>query len=82
MSCYTAANRAEIMAFLRQRPPPRPGCWIPAWRPLMLLTLLGDYLGVMSFAPLSCPLHGAAGMCDTSCVGPLPARHGPAETMP
>lgn len=48
----------------------------------MLLTLLGDYLGVMSFAPLSCPLHGAVGMCDTSCVGPLPARHGPAETMP
>lgn len=27
----------------------------------MLLTLLGDYLGVMSFAPLSCPLQELQG---------------------
>lgn len=36
----------------------------------MLLTLLGDYLGVMSFAPLSWPCAGGCGMCNTSCTGP------------
>lgn len=39
-------------------------------RPLMLLTLLVDYLGVMSFAPLSWPCARGCGMCNTSCTGP------------
>lgn len=50
-------------------PLPTPAVSQPAG-PLMLLTLLGDYLGVMSFAPLSWACAGGCGMCNTSCTGP------------
>lgn len=76
MNCWSQTrseqNRSELGGRLwhslgSSHPLPTPAVSQPAG-PLMLLTLLGDYLGVMSFAPLSWPCAGGSG-----CVI-LPAR--------